>query len=131
MNGCSGDIIGLRLPGNQALVILNSPNAAFELLDKRSGIYSDRPKSLVVELYVYIGTVFSFADRRGHCRIGWSWNTPLLPFGDEWRRTRRASMQHFIPKAMPKHLPVLLQESRRFLRLLQAEPGRLRELLEL
>ena len=64
-------------------------------------------------------------------RIGWSWNTPLVPYGEEWRRTRRASWQHFTPKAMPKHHPTLLQESRRFLRLLHAEPDRLRELLGL
>ena len=34
------------------MIILNSPQAAFDLLDKRSKIYSDRPKSLVVDLYV-------------------------------------------------------------------------------
>ncbi|KAI0745837.1 cytochrome P450 [Earliella scabrosa] len=107
-----GDIVGLQLPGGQLLVVLHSHRAAVDLLDKRSSMYSDRPKSLVVDL------------------IGWSWNTPLLPYSEEWRRTRRASWQHFIPKVVPKHHPVLLQESRRFLRLLNAEPDRLRELLE-
>ncbi|KAM5530763.1 hypothetical protein V8D89_015570 [Ganoderma adspersum] len=106
-----GDIIGLQLPGNQTLLILNSVEAATELLDKRAATYSDRPKSPIVDL------------------IGWSWNTPLVPYGEEWRRTRRASWQHFTSKAMPKHHPTLLQESRRFLRLLHAEPDRLRELL--
>ncbi|KAI0743502.1 cytochrome P450 [Daedaleopsis nitida] len=107
-----GDIVGLRLPGGQALVILHTHQAAVDLLDKRSAIYSDRPKSLVVDL------------------IGWSWNTPLVPYNEEWRRTRRASSQHFLPKVIPKHIPILQQESRRFLRLLSAQPDRLRELLE-
>ncbi|TBU56856.1 cytochrome P450 [Dichomitus squalens] len=107
-----GDVIGLQLPGNRSLLILNSIDAAKELLDKRAAMYSDRPKSLVVDL------------------IGWSWNTPLIPYGEEWRRTRRASWQHFTPKVMIKHHPVLLQESRRFLRLLHAEPDRLQDLLE-
>ncbi|KAH9929491.1 cytochrome P450 [Epithele typhae] len=107
-----GDIIGLQLPGNQTMIVLNSPTAAYELLDKRSNIYSDRPKSLIVEL------------------MGWSWNTPLVPYGEEWRRTRRASSQHFTPKAMLDHLPVLEEESRRLLRIVRADPDRLRELLE-
>ena len=53
--GClyvSGDIIGLHLPGNQTLLILNSVEAATELLDKRAATYSDRPKSPLVDLYV-------------------------------------------------------------------------------
>nr|VWO99561.1 Cytochrome P450 monooxygenase CYP52X1 [Ganoderma boninense] len=107
-----GDLIGLQLPGKQTLLILNSVEAAVDLLDKRAAIYSDRPHSPLVGL------------------LGWSWNTPLVPYGEEWRRTRRASWQHFTSKAMPKHYPTLLQESRRFLRLLHAEPDRLRELLE-
>ena len=121
--------MGLQLPGNQTLVILNSVDTAMDLLDKRA-IYSDRPKSLVVDLCV-LALCMSFAPRLYKCRIGWSWNTPLLPYGEEWRRTRRESWQHFIPKVMVKHHPVLLQESRRFLRLLHTEPDRLRQLLEL
>ncbi|TFK86630.1 cytochrome P450 [Polyporus arcularius HHB13444] len=107
-----GDIVGLQLPGNQLLVILHSQQAAIDLLDKRSATYSDRPKSLIVEL------------------TGWSWNTPLIPYGEEWRRTRRASWQHFTPKVVSKHYPILIHETRRFLRLLKAEPDRLRELME-
>ena len=41
------------------MVVLNSPKAAFDLLDKRSSIYSDRPKSLVVELYVTLNSLDS------------------------------------------------------------------------
>ena len=64
-----GDIIGLRLPGNQAMVILNSPKAAFDLLDKRSNIYSDRPKSLVIELYARVSChgINQFTFECGFC----------------------------------------------------------------
>ncbi len=48
----AGDLIGMKLPGNQTLLILNSVEAAVELLDKRAATYSDRPKSPVVDLYV-------------------------------------------------------------------------------
>ncbi|RPD74228.1 cytochrome P450 [Lentinus tigrinus ALCF2SS1-7] len=110
--GKYGDIVSLQLPDNQLLVILHSQQAATDLLDKRSATYSDRPKSLVVDL------------------MGWSWNTPLLPYGEEWRRTRRASWQHFTTKVVSKHHPILLLETHRFLRLLKAEPDRLREHME-
>ena len=34
-------------------MILHSQQAAVDLLDKRSSTYSDRPKSLIVDLYVH------------------------------------------------------------------------------
>ncbi|KAG6831353.1 hypothetical protein H0H87_005498 [Tephrocybe sp. NHM501043] len=46
MPGLTGDVVYLHVLG-QGLVFLNSPEAAFELLDKRGSIYSDKP-SLVM-----------------------------------------------------------------------------------
>lgn len=43
---CIGDVVYLHVFG-QGLVFLNSPEAAFDLLDKRGSIYSDKP-SLVM-----------------------------------------------------------------------------------
>ena len=40
---CTGDLIYLETLGKK-MVVLNSSAAAFELLDKRSSIYSYRPK---------------------------------------------------------------------------------------
>jgi hypothetical protein len=45
-NSCTGDVVYLHVLG-QGLVFLNSPEAAFDLLDKRGSIYSDKP-SLVM-----------------------------------------------------------------------------------
>jgi hypothetical protein len=46
ISSCTGDVVYLHILG-QGLVFLNSPEAAFDLLDKRGSIYSDKP-SLVM-----------------------------------------------------------------------------------
>ena len=46
-----GKIISLKAMG-QCLVIIDDVETAVNLLDKRSGIYSSRPQSAMVELYV-------------------------------------------------------------------------------
>lgn len=46
-----GDILYLELPG-QSIVVLDSLQAAEDLLDMRSAIYSDRPKFRLYELWV-------------------------------------------------------------------------------
>lgn len=46
-----GDVVLLDLPV-RPIVMLGSLKAANDLLDKRSHIYSDRPQSVMLELYV-------------------------------------------------------------------------------
>lgn len=47
-----GDVIYLNALG-QSIVVLNSQQAALDLLQRRAAIYSDRPQTVVVgELYV-------------------------------------------------------------------------------
>lgn len=43
-----GPIYGLNLAGQNAIV-LNTHKVAFEVLDKRSAIYSDRPRMIVID----------------------------------------------------------------------------------
>lgn len=51
---CAGNVIYLEIFRTPAIV-LNSFEAARDLLDKRSAIYSDRPRLvLLMELYVFI-----------------------------------------------------------------------------
>lgn len=45
----TGDVVHLK-PLGQHIIILGSAQAAFDLLDKRSAIYSDRPRSPIVSL---------------------------------------------------------------------------------
>ena len=37
-------------------IVINDANVAFELLDKRSTLYSDRPRSVMIDLYVHLLT---------------------------------------------------------------------------
>jgi hypothetical protein len=48
---CIGDIIYARLL-NKPLVVVNSEEVARDVLELRSGIYSDRPQSIVYEPWV-------------------------------------------------------------------------------
>ncbi|OBZ67581.1 O-methylsterigmatocystin oxidoreductase [Grifola frondosa] len=101
-----GDVMHLQLLG-QSIIVLGSPEAAFELLEKRSAIYSDRPRSTLVSL------------------MGWDWNFALMPYGPRWRPTRRTFWQHFHPGVISKYEQTQLHETRRFLRKLLASPDQL------
>ncbi|KAI6017138.1 cytochrome P450 [Pisolithus marmoratus] len=66
-----GDMIHLEILG-QHIVILNSVDAAVEMLEKKSSIYSDRP---VVPM--------------GGELVGWKDSLVLLPYGDRFRQHRK------------------------------------------
>ncbi|EMD33937.1 hypothetical protein CERSUDRAFT_141279 [Gelatoporia subvermispora B] len=68
-------IICLKTMGTN-IVVLNSLNAIDELLEKRSSIYSDR--YVVTNMEV----IFPF-------KVGLGWSTPMLPYGDEWKLSRK------------------------------------------
>ena len=82
------------------MVILNSLEAATDLLDKRSAIYSDRPKMYVAgEL------------------LGWDQTLVLTPYGDRFREVRRLLFQFFgSRKEMVKFHELAEEETRMFLR---------------
>jgi len=46
MRSRPGDLIYLNAAG-QSIVVINSPKAAVELLDRRAVIYSDRPHNVI------------------------------------------------------------------------------------
>ena len=59
-------------------MVINDPKISFELLDKRSTLYSDRPKSVMIDLSV------SFLTELEKCR----WNHTLVLAGDlTWHST--------------------------------------------
>ncbi|KAK0480125.1 cytochrome P450 [Armillaria novae-zelandiae] len=96
-----GDILYLDTPGNPTVVI-NSAQAAMDLFEKRSGIYSDRP-----------GMV-NFTMRM---LAGWDFNLGLMRYSDRWRMHRRTFHQYLQPRAVPaynfvemKATSVLLQQ---------------------
>ena len=72
----AGDITHLKILG-QHIVVLNILQAAQELLDKRSAIYSDRPPFVMSELYAcHLCFLFCPGVRRVHSHQG---ELPILP----------------------------------------------------
>ncbi|EJF63527.1 cytochrome P450 [Dichomitus squalens LYAD-421 SS1] len=103
-----GDIIFFRTLG-QAMVILGTPRAVFQLLEKRSANYSDRPQSPMFDL------------------IGWEWDFGFMAYGQTWRKHRRLFWQHFHPGVISKYHGIQVDVSHRFLSKLYTSPERLEE----
>ncbi|THV05807.1 cytochrome P450 [Dendrothele bispora CBS 962.96] len=72
----NSDIICLNMMGNR-LFILNSVTVVQDLLSKRSSIYSDRPRSTLLDL------------------IGTSWIIPFMDNTYEWKEHRRLFRREF------------------------------------
>lgn len=100
-----GDICSVTVLG-QPLIIVNSAKAAFEMLDKKSSIYSDRP---ILQM--------------GGELIGWKNTLVLLPYGDRFRRFRRFFHQLIgSHSSMQRFLPIEEQEIHRFVRRVLTKP---------
>ncbi|KAI6017134.1 cytochrome P450 [Pisolithus marmoratus] len=101
-----GDVIHLEIFG-QHTVILNSANAAVEILEKKSSIYSDRP---VVPMSGEL--------------VGWKESLVLLPYGDRFREHRknfhRVLGSH---TAVSVYYPVEEEETLKFLQNVLANPA--------
>ncbi|KDR83471.1 hypothetical protein GALMADRAFT_645322 [Galerina marginata CBS 339.88] len=100
-----GDICSVTVVG-QPLIILNSARVASDMLDKKSGIYSDRP---VLQM--------------GGELVGWKNTMVLLPYGDRFRRYRR--LFHSLigtSSAVRCYYPSEELEARRFLRRVLMKP---------
>ncbi|KAJ3964513.1 cytochrome P450 [Lentinula raphanica] len=79
------EIITLKLPG-PPLLVLNSAKAADELLIKRSAIYSDRPRMVMLNELVH-------AD----------WNLALMPYGERFKAARKLFSKHIdVPYVRPQ-----------------------------
>ena len=101
----AGDICSVTVLG-QPLIILNSATAAWEMLDKKSSIYSDRP---VLEM--------------GGELVGWKNTLVLLPYGDRFRRYRKLFHQLIgSPYAMSRYWSLEEHQMRDFLRRVIASP---------
>ncbi|KAJ4469274.1 cytochrome P450 [Lentinula aciculospora] len=83
---------------NTSMVILNSEQAINDLFVKRSAIYSDRPRHIMVNEL-----------------MGWSRNLHSMTYGEEWRAGRRLFHQEFNPGASKRFRPHMLAASRELL----------------
>ncbi|PBL03382.1 cytochrome P450 [Armillaria gallica] len=98
-----GDVLYLDTPGNPTVVI-NSAQAADDLLEKRSGNYSDRPDFTMIHL------------------TGWGFSLSLMRYSDRWRMHRRMFHQYFQPRAVPTYYPVQMEATSVLLQQLHKSP---------
>lgn len=99
-----GEIVYIHAFGTE-MVFINSRRLAYELFEKRSSIYSDRPNfPMIVDL------------------MGMGWAMTLQRYGDWWRRHRRAMHEKFHPTASEAYKPVQLKHTRDLLKRLLQDP---------
>ncbi|KAI0821983.1 cytochrome P450 [Trametes gibbosa] len=82
-----GELVYMHIFG-APIIIIGSAEVADELLNKRSKNSPDRPLNPVIEL------------------SGQDLNFAVIPYGQWWRRHRRAFWQQFHPGMLNKYLPV-------------------------
>ncbi|KZW03032.1 cytochrome P450 [Exidia glandulosa HHB12029] len=87
------------------VIVLNTMKAATDLMDKRSAVYSDRPR-------------FTMASEV----LGMGWITSAMPYGNWWRQHRRALHQHLNESASKRWWTMHEDLNVRFLRRLMDAP---------
>ncbi|KAH7922200.1 cytochrome P450 [Leucogyrophana mollusca] len=83
-----GPILTLR-QGSQVIIIIGRHQAATEIMEKEGGALADRPR------FVAAGEMLSHGMR-----------IHLSPYGEKWKRLRRAVHTHFQPKAAETYQPL-------------------------
>lgn len=112
--GDAGPVYGLNLAG-QPVLVLNSHKVASEVLDKRSAIYSDRPRMIVVSEILCQGLFFAFV-RYGDWCASHSFHPSFfdhLHFVSccRWRRLRKLTNEGTTAKACEAYYPFQAREA--------------------
>ncbi|KAK0439110.1 cytochrome P450 [Armillaria borealis] len=103
-----GDILSVSILGRR-LVVINSAQAAIDILDKKGTIYSDRP------IMGMIGELMGVKN-----------SLVLLPYGTRFRNQRRLVHQQLSNHAAMNQFPLIVEhETGRLLRRLSAKPEHL------
>jgi hypothetical protein len=99
-----GDVMYFNCLG-RSIIVLCSNQAAVDLLDKRSGNYSDRPRFVVWEMLVYLLShqppfltmlYLGFA----WSRMGWEISLTLLPYGKRFQKQRKLFQLYHEPDCL-------------------------------
>jgi cytochrome P450 len=108
----------------QHFVILRSLEAITDLFEKRSSNYSDRKQTpMLTELYVsHSFHLEELVKNAVRCRIGFSINMGMMPYGQWWRKHRKLFHEYFHRNVVNEFQPILRQEVRAFLRRLLVTP---------
>ncbi|KAG8221656.1 cytochrome P450 [Butyriboletus roseoflavus] len=104
-----GDITYLHVFG-QGLVFLNTPEVAFDLLEKRGAIYSDKPR------LVMLGDLCGCKNM-----------VAFTPYSDQSRRQRKLMQAALGSSSVKRYLPLLVLETKPFLRGLLEDPLRFQD----
>ncbi|KAF8656961.1 hypothetical protein AX16_002316 [Volvariella volvacea WC 439] len=98
------DVIHLNLAG-RSMIIINSIDAAKELLERRSASYSSKPTFPMI------------------CEVmGWDFAFAFMKYGPSWRDHRKIVTQSFRPSVVTRFAPHVLKSTHTFLRSILAEP---------
>ncbi|KAE9394855.1 cytochrome P450, partial [Gymnopus androsaceus JB14] len=98
------DIVHVNVAGNP-VIILNTLEAATELLERRSATYSSRPPLTML-----------------NDLMGWKWAFVFMPYGPEWKARRKLFTTMFNPNNADQHEPQELKATRNFLLRLHENP---------
>ncbi|KAI0695235.1 cytochrome P450 [Cytidiella melzeri] len=99
-----GDLIYLETFG-KTMVVINSAAVAFELLDKRSSIYSYRPQ-------------FTMANEV----IGWKFSLTSMDYGEKSKRQRKYMQSYFQKGRLQDYYGIQLRETRQMLHEMLTNP---------
>ena len=103
-----GDVTYINVLG-QEMILLNSPKAAVDLLDKRSADYSDRP------VVMMCGEI-----------VGWNRSLALVQYGPRFREIRRYMNRLIGTRASTERFtPLQEKETAKFVARVMADPGSL------
>ncbi|THH08956.1 hypothetical protein EW145_g2353 [Phellinidium pouzarii] len=108
-----GDVVHVEVLG-QSIIFLNSAKATSDLFEKRSTIYSDRPRLPLLNDI-----------------LGLNWIFALMPYGNIWRKHRRLFVSMFGPSDAHIFNPVQEHASTRLLERLLKKPEDFRDHIRL
>ncbi|EIN11993.1 cytochrome P450 [Punctularia strigosozonata HHB-11173 SS5] len=100
-----GPIIHLNIAG-QSVIVVNSHEVATDLFDRRHQIYSDRPRNIVASEIMSGGIMIVFT-----------------PYGDLWRRMRRAAHEGLGKRAVATMNTIQTREALRLANDMLSDPA--------
>jgi hypothetical protein len=106
----AGSVMHLRVYC-QNIILLSSRDDCIELFEKRSNLYSDKPTFTMIDLSVFCSIDDSIllncmaTHNSFHYRMGWDFNSGLMPYGPRWRQHRRLFQQRFKKTASLSYRP--------------------------
>ncbi|KAF7978460.1 hypothetical protein HWV62_664 [Athelia sp. TMB] len=115
------DIIHLKVFGT-SIIVLSSLESISTLLEGRASIYSDRPKSTMVNELCDLPAFSVILLRLTLSRMGYDRVFAFMPYGPLWRSHRKAFHQEFQPQHASRHHPIEAKATHNLLRHLLTNP---------